>query len=83
MPCDTVFKLTPPAKGHTAWTETVLHSFTGGADGAGPRGGLVLDTKGALYGTTILGGDNTACPTIAASSTSLLTRFQVVEWCSS
>jgi uncharacterized repeat protein (TIGR03803 family) len=60
--CGTVFKLTPPAKGHTAWTETVLHSFTGGADGGGPRGGLVFDTKGALYGTTIFGGDNTACP---------------------
>ena len=25
--CGTVFKLTPPAKGQTAWTETVLYSF--------------------------------------------------------
>jgi uncharacterized repeat protein (TIGR03803 family) len=25
----TIFKLTPPAKGKTAWTKTVLYSFTG------------------------------------------------------
>ncbi len=59
--CGTVFKLTPPAKGHTAWTETVLHTFTGAADGAGPLSTLVFDTKGALYGTAFAGGDDTAC----------------------
>jgi len=42
----TVFKL------DTAGTETVLYSFTGGADGAYPSGGLLLDEKGTLYGTT-------------------------------
>jgi uncharacterized repeat protein (TIGR03803 family) len=42
----------------TAGKETVLHSFTGtGGDGAGPRGGLVRDTQGNLYGTTYQGGD--------------------------
>ena len=51
----TVFKLTPPAKGQTAWTETVLHGFTGGSDGAAPRAGLIFDKEGALYGTTIVG----------------------------
>jgi hypothetical protein len=50
----TVFKLTPPAKGQTAWTETVLYNFTG--DGFSPRAGLIADKHGALYGTTILGG---------------------------
>lgn len=39
-----------------AQTETVLHRFTGGADGAHPRAGLVLDALGNLYGTTDLGG---------------------------
>jgi uncharacterized repeat protein (TIGR03803 family) len=52
--CGTVFKLTPPAKGQTAWTETVLYSFKGGAggDGTGPVGSLIADKDGALYGTT-------------------------------
>ena len=46
----TVFKL------DTAGTETVLHSFTGGADGAVPYAGLVLDAAGNFYGTTTAGG---------------------------
>jgi uncharacterized repeat protein (TIGR03803 family) len=50
-----VFKLTPPAKGLTAWTETVLHGFTGGSDGANPYAGLIAN-HGALYGTTYFGG---------------------------
>lgn len=52
----TVFKLTPPAVGKTAWTETVLHSFTGGADGANPMAALVFGPDGALYGTAAGGG---------------------------
>jgi len=36
----------------------VLHAFTGGKDGGGPGGGLVLDTKGNLYGATSGGGDS-------------------------
>lgn len=36
--------------------ETVLHSFTGGADGANPVAGLVQDKKGHLYGVTFGGG---------------------------
>jgi uncharacterized repeat protein (TIGR03803 family) len=52
----TVFKLTPPAKGQMAWTETVLYSFTGGSDGFYPLAGLIADKEGALYGTTQAGG---------------------------
>jgi uncharacterized repeat protein (TIGR03803 family) len=37
-------------------TETVLYSFTGGADGSQPLGRLIRDAKGSLYGTTSLGG---------------------------
>lgn len=44
-----VFKLTPAGK---AWTETVLHSFTGGSDGINPTAGLIMDSKGNLYGTS-------------------------------
>jgi uncharacterized repeat protein (TIGR03803 family) len=37
-------------------SETVLHNFTGGSDGADPNGGVVIDMKGNLYGTTVNGG---------------------------
>ena len=36
--------------------ETVLYSFTGGADGAQPVAGLVRDAAGNLFGTTEFGG---------------------------
>jgi uncharacterized repeat protein (TIGR03803 family) len=48
--CGTVFEVTPAGK------ETVLHAFTGGADGENPVAGLVRDAKGNLYGTTGQGG---------------------------
>ena len=41
---------------HADWSETVLYSFTGGNDGAIPRGALIFDTVGNLYGTTYYGG---------------------------
>ena len=46
----TVYKISAPGQ------ETVLYTFTGGADGASPEGGVVLDAAGNLYGTTIGGG---------------------------
>jgi uncharacterized repeat protein (TIGR03803 family) len=49
----TVFKLTPSDGG---WTESVLYSFQGGADGRGPEAGLIMDGAGNLYGTTYAGG---------------------------
>jgi uncharacterized repeat protein (TIGR03803 family) len=49
----TVYKLTPAAG---FWNHTVLHTFTGGVDGAYPYQGLAIDSSGALYGTTSLGG---------------------------
>jgi len=45
-----VFKL------DTSGNETVLHSFTGGADGSSPYAGVVLGPNGNLYGTTPFGG---------------------------
>jgi len=41
-----------------AQTFRVLYSFTGGADGEEPDGGLMLDAAGNLYGTTVQGGDS-------------------------
>jgi uncharacterized repeat protein (TIGR03803 family) len=55
----TVFQLTPPTAGGTTWNEKLLYIFKGGADGAFPMAGL-KDASGALYGTT-LGGGNSAC----------------------
>jgi uncharacterized repeat protein (TIGR03803 family) len=45
-----VYKLAPSGQ------ETVLYSFTGGADGANPYAGVILDSAGNLYGTTMNGG---------------------------
>ena len=39
-----------------AQTFKVLHTFTGGADGANPEAGVTLDKAGNLYGTTYRGG---------------------------
>jgi uncharacterized repeat protein (TIGR03803 family) len=53
----TAFSLTPPPGGRGAWSETILHAFTGsGGDGSWPSGRLVLYKSGALYGMTQLGG---------------------------
>ncbi len=51
--CGTVFKVT------TTGTETVLHAFQGGSDGAFPHG-EPIDVNGAFYGTTLAGGGGTA-----------------------
>lgn len=62
--CGTVFKLSPPKQKGGAWTEKVLYSFKGvdngqqSGDGANPNGGLVMDSKGAIYGSTYFGGNN-------------------------
>jgi uncharacterized repeat protein (TIGR03803 family) len=54
--CGTVFELSPNGSG--GWTETILYSFQGGSDGAGPSAGLIFDQAGNLYGTTQGGGVN-------------------------
>jgi uncharacterized repeat protein (TIGR03803 family) len=50
----TVFVVDP-----TTGAESVLYSFTGGADGAYPPAGLAA-SGGTLYGTTLMGGANGA-----------------------
>jgi hypothetical protein len=60
--CGAVFELSPPKTKGSKWTEKVLHSFAGGSDGAEPNGDLVLDSNGAVYGTTSYGG-NQGCKT--------------------
>jgi uncharacterized repeat protein (TIGR03803 family) len=48
--CGVVFKIARNLK------FTVLHTFAGGADGAIPQGGLVIDSAGNLFGTAVQGG---------------------------
>ncbi len=51
----TVFKLTKNADG--TWTQSVLYSFDVGSDGQSVMSGVIFDTSGNLYGTTLGGGD--------------------------
>jgi uncharacterized repeat protein (TIGR03803 family) len=51
----TTFELVAPL-GAGNYQEKVLWSFSGGADGAVPFGGLIVDSAGNLYGTTYRGG---------------------------
>ena len=54
--CGTVFRLAPPVRRKSPWTETVLHSFMGPPeDGAAPTG-LLVERHGAIEGTTAIGG---------------------------
>jgi len=56
--CGTVFALTPPVTPGGAYTETILHNFTGqDGDGAFPSAGVVVGPSGELYGATGLGGN--------------------------
>jgi uncharacterized repeat protein (TIGR03803 family) len=52
--CGTVFQLAPS---NGQWTETVLHFFGSGKDGAYPYASLILDKAGNLYGTTTEDGN--------------------------
>jgi uncharacterized repeat protein (TIGR03803 family) len=54
--CGTVFRLTPAG---SRYTESVLYRFMPPSkpnDGAYPQAGLIMDSSGALYGTTYTGG---------------------------
>jgi len=53
----TAFALTAVlAQTAQAQTFKVIHTFTGGGDGANPYSGLTIDQAGNLYGTASLGG---------------------------
>ena len=48
----TVYQMTKSGNG---WTESPIHSFLG-PDGASPEAGVILDSNGNLFGTTVEGG---------------------------
>ena len=51
--CGVVYKLTNT---DGTWTETVIHSFTGGNDGSGPGARVTVDGARNVYGMTPTGG---------------------------
>jgi uncharacterized repeat protein (TIGR03803 family) len=51
-----VYRLSPKTGG--GYTYSILHSFGAASDGATPRGPLVFDAAGNLYGTALGGGSN-------------------------
>lgn len=56
--CGLVFKLVKPATQGGAWTEKVLHNFTGtNGDGSTPESGVIFHNGNQLYGTTAYGGN--------------------------
>jgi len=57
--CGNVYELSPSGPG--TWRETVLHRFEPfSTDASKPYGSLVMGLDGALYGTTMIGGDANA-----------------------
>jgi uncharacterized repeat protein (TIGR03803 family) len=56
--CGTVFKLSFSGN---QWQETALYSFDCFATGKNPYGGVIFDSAGNLYGTTVAGGSGGVC----------------------
>lgn len=52
--CGFAFELSPNGSG--GYNETIIWTFDDGPDGGNPRGNLIMDAAGNLYGVTILGG---------------------------
>jgi uncharacterized repeat protein (TIGR03803 family) len=65
----TVFKIS------TNGALTILHSFTGGIDGANPQAGLVQGSDGYFYGTTEYGGTNNLGTVFKISTNGALTSL--------
>jgi uncharacterized repeat protein (TIGR03803 family) len=67
---------------------TVLYRFSGGADGSNPYAGLIRGSDGALYGTTVFGGDMNLGAVFKLSSSpakSVVSSINIggpgIQWC--
>jgi len=70
--CGTVFALTPNGSG--GYTESIVHTFQNGDDGAIPKAPLI-DVDGTLYGTTTTGGANGSGVAFALTPTGTMTSL--------
>jgi uncharacterized repeat protein (TIGR03803 family) len=80
--CGTVFKLFPPTRQGELWTEKLVRAFKGNpGDGDHPNSGVVLDSKGRLFGTTVGGGDPSGDGTVyrLASSNKILWKETLLQ----
>jgi uncharacterized repeat protein (TIGR03803 family) len=75
--CGTVFELMPRTDGR--WVEKVLHNFNG-RNGSYPVGGVISDTAGNLYGTTVYGGDVGCAPPIGCGTVFKLSPNADGKW---
>jgi len=76
--CGTVFELIPGANGQ--WSEKVLYSFSGHADGGWPRGGVIFDAAGNLFGATDCGGAYSGCGACGCGTVFELVRGAKGKW---
>ena len=67
--CGIVYKLSP--KG----VETILYNFNGGSDGSFPKGNLILDSAGNLYGAATEGGPDSYGYLFQLSPSGVLTNL--------
>jgi hypothetical protein len=68
--CGTVFKLTPPAPGQTAWT--ISNYFFTGPDGMSPDG-IAVSAAGVIFGTANAGGTPSAADPNGTGTVFMLT----------
>ena len=59
----------------TSGTEITLHTFGAGVDGVNPRGALIMDSAGNLYGTTSGGGEGILFKLAADGTETILHAF--------
>jgi uncharacterized repeat protein (TIGR03803 family) len=76
--CGVIFKLTQSSSG---WKESVIHTFTGGNDGATPQAQIIFDSAGDIYGTAAFGGSVSTCPySVGCGTVYKLTPGTSGEW---
>jgi uncharacterized repeat protein (TIGR03803 family) len=66
-----VFKVTPQGN------ESVLHTFLGGGDGGHPKGSLIADSSGNLYGTTSSGEGLSGGTVFRITAAGVLTELHI------
>jgi uncharacterized repeat protein (TIGR03803 family) len=76
----TVYQLTPPPAGQTAWTIDILANYRGIPDGGEPWAGLSMDAQGRLFGTTVRGGETCECGTAFMLTQNVAAPGRTATW---